>query len=420
MNDKKFKFIDLFAGIGGFHQAMEKLGGECVCASEIDENCQFTYKLNFPDTPIVGDINEYYDKMPQFDVLCGGFPCQPFSKAGKQEGFEDKTRGNLFYKIMEILKLHPECKFVILENVKNLADNIENWNIIQEKLREQNFYITEKPIILSPHQFGIPQIRERVYILGIRKDIRDSKKLPNGCIHLEDLGELFNFDDICKEGDAYKVLEKNVSDDYYISKKENEILEMWLEFKRITNYESIGVPVWVEYFGYNLSDEEYGRFIDHTGKKISEMPRWKKRFVEKNRKFYIKYKNQINKWIEKYNVLSLPLGMKKLEWNCGLNKDLKQTIIQFRQSGVRIKKNNYFPALVAINNTPIIFDIEKNNYRRITPREAANLQSFNKNFILDNNQFIYKQLGNAVNVEIIKILAERLFLLSINGNENKN
>ena len=105
--------------------------------------------------------------------------------------------------------------------------------------------------------------------------------------------------------------------------------------------------------------------------------------------------------------------MKKLEWNCGTNKDLKQTIIQFRQSGVRIKKNNYFPALVAINNTPIVYDKEKNKYRKITPREAANLQSFKEGFKLDDNPYIYKQLGNAVNVEIIRKLAEKLFSLSV-------
>ena len=413
MSNIKFKFVDLFAGIGGFHQAMEELGGECVCASEIDPNCQETYKLNFPNTNIVGDINEHIDKLPEFDVLCGGFPCQPFSKAGKQEGFEDKTRGNLFYKIMDILQRHPECKFVILENVKNLADNTENWNIIQEELKKQNFYVTDNPIILSPHQFGIPQIRERVYILGIRKDIRDVEKLPNGYIHLEDLGELFNEDDICKDGDAFKILETNVSDDYNISEQQEKTLNMWIEFKEITNYEPLGVPVWVEYFGYNLSDEEYERFVDHKGKKISEMPKWKQRFVEKNRNFYKKHKTQLDLWISKYNVQTLPLGMRKLEWNCGTNKDLKQTIIQFRQSGVRIKRNNYFPALVAINNTPIVYDKKKNKYRKITPREAANLQSFKEGFKLDDNPYIYKQLGNAVNVEIIRKLAEKLFSLSV-------
>lgn len=402
-------FVDLFAGIGGFHQALESLGHTCVCASEIDSQCIKVYQKNFPNTSIVGDINQFYNKLPEFDVLCGGFPCQPFSKAGKQEGFKDEKRGNLFYVIMEILKLHPECKFVILENVKNLADNSQNWGLIQEKLKEQNFYVTDIPIILSPHQFGIPQIRERVYILGIRKDIRDIKKLPNGSIHIEDLKGIYLKKEMCKARTAKKALTKNVDESFVISDKEQSILNMWMEFKKGTKYESLGVPVWVEYFGYKKTDEEYELYKDHKNQTVNEMPKWKQKFVRKNRAFYIKHKKFLDKWIEKYDVLELPLLYKKLEWNCGNVKNIKNTIIQFRQSGIRIKKLNYFPALVAINNTPIIYDEEIQKFRRITPREAANLQSFNPDFDLDDNSAIYKQLGNSVNVEIIKRLAKKLF-----------
>lgn len=127
------------------------------------------------------------ESIEPFDVLCAGFPCQPFSKAGAQRGFTDEVRGNLFYKIMEILDGHPEVKFVILENVRNLADKTENWDVITTELMKRNFYITEDPIILSPSDFGIPQIRERVYILGIRKDIRNNQILTNGYIHRIDL-----------------------------------------------------------------------------------------------------------------------------------------------------------------------------------------------------------------------------------------
>lgn len=186
----KFRFVDLFAGIGGFHQAMRFLGGECLMAAEINEECVKTYSLNFKtiEKEIRGDVNQIDPKtIDKFDVLCAGFPCQPFSKAGAQKGFKDKTRGNLFYKIMDILDTHPEVKFVILENVRNLADKTENWGIITSELMKRNFYITEDPIILSPSDFGIPQIRERVYILGIRKDIRNEKILTNGYIHKKDL-----------------------------------------------------------------------------------------------------------------------------------------------------------------------------------------------------------------------------------------
>ena len=412
----KMKFIDIFAGIGGFHQALESLGCECVCASEIDEACVKIYKKNFPKTPVVGDINEHYDKLPNFDILCGGFPCQPFSKAGKQEGFNDEKRGNLFYVLMDIIKIHPECKFVLLENVKNLADNDQNWGLIQEALKELNFYVTDLPIILSPHQVGVPQIRERVYILGIRKDIRDISKLPNGSIHIEDLKRIFAKNEICKDGDARSILENNVDKKYCISQGERDALHMWAEFKEGTNYKKIGAPIWAEYFGYNMSDKEFDNFRDHKGKLVSEMPSWKQRFVLKNREFYKENKDFIDKWINKYDVLNLPLLYKKLEWNCGDTKDLKETIIQFRQSGIRIKKMNYFPALVAINNTPIIYDYELESFRKITPREAANLQSFNKDFDFTDDPLVYKQLGNAVNVEIIRRLAKKLFAFEKRGN----
>ena len=404
----KMKFIDIFAGIGGFHQALVNLGCECVCASEIDESCRQVYAKNFPNTPIVGDINFHYDKLPNFDILCGGFPCQPFSKAGKQEGFNDKKRGNLFYVLMDIIKLHSECKFVLLENVKNLADNDQNWSLIQNSLKELNFYVTDLPIILSPHQFGIPQIRERVYILGIRKDIIDPKQLPNGTIHIEDLKGLFSKREICKNGDARKILEKNVDKKYCITEKERKVFEMWDEFKKGTNYQKPGVPIWIEYFGYKLTDEEFEKFVDHKGQLISEMPSWKQRFAFKNRELYKNNKNFIDRWIEKHNVLQLPLLYKKLEWNCGDIKDIKNTIIQLRQSGIRVKKMNYFPALVAINNTPIIYDYDLQSFRRITPREAANLQSFDENYNFTDDLHVYKQLGNAVNVEIIRRLAKKL------------
>ncbi len=139
-------------------------------AAEINQECKKTYKLNYKtnENNIRGDVNTIDPaSIKPFDVLCAGFPCQPFSKAGAQQGFQDKKRGNLFYKIMDILDGHPEVKFIILENVRNLADKTENWDIITSELMKRNFYITEEPVILSPSDFGIPQIRERVYILGI-------------------------------------------------------------------------------------------------------------------------------------------------------------------------------------------------------------------------------------------------------------
>lgn len=429
----EFTFVDLFSGIGGFHQALAKHGGKCVAASEINKQAVDLYKDNFPDTIVLGDITKEWELLPKFDVLTGGFPCQPFSKAGNQMGFDDESRGNLFYTIVKILEHHPECKFILLENVKNLADKSENWDVIRTKLKELNYYITEDPLILSPTQFGIPQLRERVYILGIRKDIRDGLKLKNGFIHMNELGDFNNIPSSrqgCHIGSADLIIEDNFPASCELTDGETRILDAWLEFKHITKFDKPGVPIWLDFFGYRLSDEEFliTKF-HHTNKDdfgkqfrtfatISEMPKWKQQFIIKNRNFYKKHKIEIDSWIEKHNMLEQKLVYKKFEWNCGNFKisDYKNTIIQFRQSGIRVKINNYFPTLVAINNTPIIYDKKNNILRRISPREAANLQSFNPNYRLpENSSVIYKQLGNAVNVAIVFKVFEKLLAFAVSN-----
>ena len=146
MGKNTFKFIDLFAGIGGFHLALESLGGKCVMMSEIDEHCQEVYKKNFSDTRIEGDIyvlNENLSNIPDHDILCAGFPCQPFSKGGHRLGFED-TRGTLFYEIAKIIeKKRPE--YLMLENVPNLVghDNGNTWRTISNVLSDLGYIFTE-------------------------------------------------------------------------------------------------------------------------------------------------------------------------------------------------------------------------------------------------------------------------------------
>ena len=133
---ENFKFIDLFCGIGGFHQALASLGGECVFASDIDVDCRKTYKANYGIEPI-GDITKVEAKdIPAHDVLCGGFPCQAFSKAGKRLGFDDPTKGTLFFDILRIMEYHKP-KYALLENVRNLAshDNGNTWKVIHDSLK---------------------------------------------------------------------------------------------------------------------------------------------------------------------------------------------------------------------------------------------------------------------------------------------
>lgn len=415
MKPYNFKFIDLFAGIGGFHQAMRYLGGECIMAAEINKECVETYNANFQvkEKEIRGDVNNIDPQtIAPFDVLCAGFPCQPFSKAGAQKGFKDKTRGNLFYKIMEILDGHPEVKFVILENVRNLADKTENWDIITSELMKRNFYITEEPIILSPSDFGIPQIRERVYILGIRKDIRNEKILTNGYIHIDDL-KLDKYFKKCKMGDAWKILEHDVSDDYIITEEQEQMIEAWDEFRIATGIKVIGFPIWLDSFG--LGEKDSNLVFESQG--YSNMPKWKQGFLRHNRELYLSNQKFIDEWVKKYDMTNRIKLYKKFEWNCGKDvTDIKKSLIQIRQSGIRAKRPTFYPSLVAMVNTPIIWDEKKQHFRKITPREAANLQSFNKRFkFVGTDKTIYRQLGNSVNVRILKILGEHLFALANDG-----
>ena len=168
----KFTFIDLFAGIGGFRIAMQNLGGKCVYSSEWDTQAQKTYLANFGEVPF-GDITKESTKQfipDNFDVLCAGFPCQAFSLAGKKRGFEE-TRGTLFFDVAEIIK-RKRPKAFFLENVKGLKihDKGKTLETILNVLRNDLDYFVPDPEIVNAMNFGVPQHRERIYIVGFRKD----------------------------------------------------------------------------------------------------------------------------------------------------------------------------------------------------------------------------------------------------------
>ncbi len=169
----KFTFIDLFAGIGGFRIAMQNLGGKCVYSSEFDAQAQKSYLANYGEMPF-GDITKEATKsfIPQkFDILCAGFPCQAFSMAGKRLGFKDETRGTLFFEVEDILRRHQPQAF-FLENVKGLVihDHGRTLKTILQHLDDAGYDVVP-PQILNAMDFGVPQHRERIYIVGFRKDL---------------------------------------------------------------------------------------------------------------------------------------------------------------------------------------------------------------------------------------------------------
>ena len=201
---KKIKFIDLFCGLGGFRIALEKQNCKCVFSSDIDEAVSKVYENNFGDYPS-GDITKIDAKdIPEFDILCGGFPCQSFSIAGKRLGFED-TRGTMFFEVARILR-EKKPKAFILENVKGLTnhDKGKTLNTILDILNELGYDFVYK--ILNSSDFGIPQSRERWYCVGVRKDLKIN--LNENDIFPPEQMLLYSYDDIIddkKKYDSYKI-----------------------------------------------------------------------------------------------------------------------------------------------------------------------------------------------------------------------
>lgn len=173
LDNFKFTFVDLFAGIGGIRLGFEQVGGKCVFSSEWDKYAQQTYQANFGEVP-EGDITKIDPKsVPDHDILTAGFPCQAFSIAGRRLGFED-IRGTMFFYVAKILDVKRPKAF-LLENVKGLAnhDRGKTLKVILDVLRNDLDYYVPDPKILNAKDFGVPQNRERIYIVGFRKDIID-------------------------------------------------------------------------------------------------------------------------------------------------------------------------------------------------------------------------------------------------------
>lgn len=231
---KELKFIDLFAGIGGIRIGFERHGAKCVFSSEWDKHAQKVYEANFGEIPF-GDINKIAPNfIPDHDILLAGFPCQPFSIAGKQLGFAD-TRGTLFFNIEEILKVKKPKAF-LLENVKRLTthDKGRTFKIILEKLHTLGYIVYYK--VINSLDFGLPQKRERIYIIGFKENIHFTFPKPLG--YYKPLSEFLES-------------EKDIPSNYYVS---DEIRE-----KRYSKVKNIpkGDSIWHENIGGNISALPY-------------------------------------------------------------------------------------------------------------------------------------------------------------------
>lgn len=416
------KFIDLFAGLGGFHLALSELGHECVFASEKKLELIELYKENF-EMEISGDINKIkVNDIPPHDILCAGFPCQPFSHAGNQLGLKDPNNGNFFDKILEIANFH-KTEYIFLENVPNLKnhDNGNTWDYISNHLLV-NYEIKDQ--IISPHQLGVPQHRRRIYIVG---RLRSRGGLSHFNFPQLNNHENFSINSII---DSNPVIVNKLKEDTQIQ------LKVWQDFLNYLNQHEVpSFPIWAMEFGadydydniapafQNLTELEgrkgtFGKQIIGKDRlsimeslpiyartaKDREFPIWKKRYIKQNREFYLKHKDWLDNWIP--NILHFKNSHQKLEWNCGNNGDLTiiDKIVQFRPSGIRIKQPTFSPALV-LTTTQIPIFPWLNRY--MTINEAAKLQCMQK---LTKYPETFQAFGNAVNVCVVKQIAKNLII----------
>ena len=428
--NKHLKFVDLFAGLGGFHVGLERLGHRCVFASDNDKRLRALYHQNFGLHP-AGDIRALrIGEIPPHNILCAGFPCQPFSKAGEQLGLNCERDGDLFKHILRILK-HHRPSWILLENVANLLrhEGGQTYRWMKFELERLGYTVAEQ--VLSPHQFGIPQIRERAFIVG-SVDGLDAFDWPVPSEVTPDIRSALD----------RKPREARSLSEHYVN-----CLAVWQEFlDRLPPDEPLpSFPLWAFEFDATypfdgkpplLCDPRYlgrtrGSFgqplkgLTHNERRerlpsyargFAPFPRWKRMFIAQNREFFEKHRRRLKTWLPKLQPFAPSL--QKLEWNCkGEVRRLDAHVLQFRASGVRVKRSNWAPALIAMTTTQVPVITWEQRY--MTVRECSRLQGLgNLELTHLNSTNAYRAIGNAVSADLVELIGAALLSGRLRSSRN--
>ena len=440
------RFIDLFAGLGGFRVALERLGHECVFACEVDPVLREVYSQNFPHGPeVLDDIRESKHYVPHHDVLCAGFPCQPFSKSGTQAGLNDETSGTLFHEILEILKSH-QPSYVILENVGNFErhDEGRTWRIVKSSLRELGYHVsaTEHMAsggkgLLSPHHLGFPHHRERFFAVASHESV------PKDIFPSRNRTAITSMNGVVQSGEELTERDRKETQ---IVDQHRRCIEHWNTFLGALSEERVvlpSFPIWGDEIdatypyedttpwahvldagsgvssknGTGVTLNDFEDLPSYAKRRVGRFPQWKVRFINANRAWLSSIRSELPPdWVR--GLRSFPPSLRKLEWNCqGEDRNLWKHFLQFRPSGLRVKRYRNSPSLVAMTSTqiPILGPMR----RHLSRVEGLRLQGFPDDFYVPGSRTAtFRALGNAVHVGVVHRIATKLLCSGDSMTEN--